>query len=130
MGSHLKTTEPPRTSEETENYFFFFLKRNMCNTRQDNPQQNHPWQGVYPDLIALNELFSAPAAVNPEQPSPWIPSWLLWVFNPFQELSRKLDQQKTNQLHVRGQPLADPANWGVRFTGANTAWAQHRKHHH
>merc|ERR1712038_365496 len=34
------------------------------------------------------------------------------------------------RLHVRGQPLADPASWGVRFTGANAAWAQHRNHHH
>merc|ERR1712083_884317 len=72
MGSHLKTTEPPRTSEETENLFLFLLKPNMCNTRQENPQQNHPWQGVYPDLSSLNELFSPQAAVNPEQPSPWI----------------------------------------------------------
>merc|ERR1712218_588060 len=64
--------EPRRTSEETEYLFLFLLKRNMCNTRQDNPQQNHPWQGVYPDLSSLNELFSAPAAVNPEQPSSWI----------------------------------------------------------
>merc|ERR1711953_367353 len=35
-----------------------------------------------------------------------------------------------HKLHVRGQPLADPANWGVRFTGDNAAWAQHRNHHH
>merc|ERR1712193_121271 len=73
MGSHLKTTEPPRTSEATENNCFFLkIKPKMCNTRQENPQQNHPWQGVYPDLSSLNELFSAPAAVNPEQPSSWI----------------------------------------------------------
>merc|ERR1712130_708030 len=31
-------------------------------------------------------------------------------------------------LHVRGQPLADSANWGVRFTGANAAWDQHMNH--
>merc|ERR1712083_742562 len=47
-------------------------KRNMCNTRQENQQQNHPWQGAYPDLSSLNELFSPQAAVNPEQSSPWI----------------------------------------------------------
>merc|ERR1712079_896161 len=35
-----------------------------------------------------------------------------------------------HRLHVRGQPLADSSNWGVRFTGDNTAWAQHRNHHH
>merc|ERR1711994_99238 len=94
MGSHLKTTEPPRTSEETKFFFLFLLKRNMCNTRQDNPQQNHPWQGAYPDLSSLNELFSPQAAVNPEQPNPWIP----WVCNPSQELNRKLDQHKINPL--------------------------------
>merc|ERR1712228_484051 len=55
--------QEPAICEETEN---------MCNTRQENQQQNHPWQGVYPDLSSLNELFSAPAAVNPEQPSPLI----------------------------------------------------------
>merc|ERR1712110_166014 len=268
MGSHLKTTEPPRTSEETENYFFvFLLKRNMCNTRQENPQQNHPWQGVYPDLSSLNELFSAPAAVNPEQPSSWIAFLASLGLQPIpgaqQEAGPAQDQASAppapqahddrafagvnqsrqqpspgspphpnghscgyscgaphisqllqaitsrlihsssvathasftffcimaflcilfslpgfliqsalyvvlspsllrlplptvlaghllysaisflpplcalflllpclHRLHVRGQPLADPANWGVHFTGANTAWAQHRNHHH
>merc|ERR1739848_900423 len=46
----------------------------MCNTHQQNPQQNQPWQGVYPDLSVLNELFSPQAAVNSETTfsSPWI----------------------------------------------------------
>ena len=79
----------------------------MCNTREQDPQQNHP------DLSSLNELFSTPAAVNPEQPSPSILSWLLWVFNPFQELSRKLDQHKINPLlhrllkHMTIKPLLE-----------------------
>merc|ERR1712088_370766 len=48
-------------------------KEKMCNTRQENPQQNQPWQGAYPDLSALNELFSPQAAVNSDQQSsPWI----------------------------------------------------------
>merc|ERR1712107_252016 len=29
-----------------------------------------------------------------------------------------------HKLHVRGQPLGDPASWGVRFTGSNAAWNQ------
>merc|ERR1712107_24689 len=35
-----------------------------------------------------------------------------------------------HKLHVRGQPLGDPASWGVRFTGSNTAWNQHMNHNH
>merc|ERR1712152_57393 len=35
-----------------------------------------------------------------------------------------------HKLHVRGQPLGDPASWGVRFTGSNTAWNQHVNHNH
>merc|ERR1712218_420480 len=259
--------EPRRTSEETEYLFLFLLTRKMCNTRQDNPQQNHPWQGVYPDLSALNELFSAQAAVNPEQPSSWIAFLASLGLQPIsgaqQEAGPAQDQPSAppapqthddqafagvnqsrqqpspqspphpnghscgyscgaphisqllqaitshlihfssiathasftffcimaflcilstlpgfliqsalyvvlatsllrlplptvlaghllyssipilhplcvlflllpclHRLHVRGQPLADPASWGVRFTGANAAWAQHRNHHH
>merc|ERR1712226_1777339 len=49
-------------------------KVKMCDTHQQNPQQNQPWQGVYPDLSALNELFSPQATVNSEtsSSSPWI----------------------------------------------------------
>merc|ERR1711944_202432 len=49
-------------------------KLKMCNTHQQNPQQNQSWQGVYPDLSALNELFSPQATVNSETSSsyPWI----------------------------------------------------------
>merc|ERR1712004_799476 len=35
-----------------------------------------------------------------------------------------------HKLHVRGQPLGDPASWGVRFTGSNTPWNQHASHNH
>merc|ERR1712211_8338 len=46
----------------------------MCNPQQQSPPQNAAWQGVYPDLSALNELFSTQqaTAANPGQPSPWI----------------------------------------------------------
>merc|ERR1712113_1118505 len=33
-----------------------------------------------------------------------------------------------HKLHVRGQPLGDPASWGVRFTGSNAAWNQNGNH--
>merc|ERR1712228_78120 len=250
--------QEPAICEETEN---------MCNTRQENQQQNHPWQGVYPDLSSLNELFSAPAAVNPEQPSPWIAFLASLGLQPIpgaqQEAGPAQDQPSAppapqthddqafagvnqsrqqpspqspphpnghscgyscgaphisqllqaitsrlihfssvathasftffcimaflcflsslpgfliqsalyvvlatsllrlplstvlaghllystitflhplcalflllpclHRLHVRGQPLADPASWGVRFTGANTAWNQNVNHNH
>merc|ERR1712004_359779 len=35
-----------------------------------------------------------------------------------------------HKLHVRGQPLGDPASWGVRFTGSNAAWNQFVNHNH
>merc|ERR1712211_17730 len=46
----------------------------MCNPQQQNPPQNAAWQGVYPDLSALNQLFSTQQATAADagQPSPWI----------------------------------------------------------
>merc|ERR1712211_11625 len=46
----------------------------MCNAQQQSPSQNTAWQGVYPDLSALNELFSTQqaTAANAGQPFPWI----------------------------------------------------------
>merc|ERR1711874_950842 len=37
-----------------------------------------------------------------------------------------------HKLHVRRLPLANPANWGPRFTGGNAAWThhQHQAHQH
>merc|ERR1712107_42257 len=35
-----------------------------------------------------------------------------------------------HKLHARGQPLGDPASWGVRFTGSNAAWNQNVNHNH
>merc|ERR1712107_694490 len=35
-----------------------------------------------------------------------------------------------HKLHVRGQPLGDPASWCVRFTGSNAAWNQNVNHNH
>merc|ERR1712107_892500 len=49
-------------------------KPKMCNAQQQSPPQNAAWQGVYPDISALNELFSTQqaTAASPGQPSPWI----------------------------------------------------------
>merc|ERR1712226_586373 len=209
-------------------------KPKMCNTHQQNPQQNQPWQGVYPDLSALNELFSPQAAVNsetqdgqtfsgtnsaawgqgqgyhqsppgspqsPPQPNghtcgyscgaPHISQLLQAITSRLLHFSSVATRASVtffcilaffcilsilpgfliqsalyvvlatsllrlplptvlaghllysaitflhplcdlalllpclHRLHVRGQPLADSANWGVRFTGANAAWDQH-----
>merc|ERR1719222_1349385 len=35
-----------------------------------------------------------------------------------------------HRLHVRRLPLANPANWGSGFTGANTAWTHHHNQDH
>merc|ERR1711994_1180018 len=95
-------------------------KRNMCNTRQENPQQNHPWQGVYPDLSSLNELFSAPAAVNPEQPSPLIAFLASLGLQPIPGA-----QQEAGP--AQDQPSAPPApqtHDGQAFAGVNQSRQQ------
>merc|ERR1712038_1395438 len=35
-----------------------------------------------------------------------------------------------HRLHVRRLPLANPANWGPRFTGGNAAWTRHHHQGH
>merc|ERR1712014_435725 len=224
----------------------------MCNPQQQSPPQNTGWQGVYPDLSALNELFStqqATSAANAGQPSPWIGFLASLGLQPISGGQNQQQQQArpeqepsappapeperqegqayagtnsaawgqpqhqpspgasqqprgpscgyscgaphisqllqtiTNRLlhfssvatrasvtffciiaffcflsslpgfliqsalyvvlatsllrlpclhklHVRGQPLGDPASWGVRFTGSNAAWNQHMNHNH
>merc|ERR1711953_1253942 len=197
----------------------------MCNPQQQNPPQNAAWQGVYPDLSALNELFSTQAtAATTGQTSPWIGFLASLGLQPIpggqtqqhqQQQARPEQEQPSappapeterqeghayagtnsaawgqpqhqaspgaplqprghscgyscgaphisqllqtitnrllhfssvatrasltffciiaflcflsslpclHKLHVRGQPLGDPASWGVRFTGSNTAW--------
>merc|ERR1712198_68162 len=88
-------------------------EQKMCNTRQQEPQQTQPWQGAYPDLSALNELFSPQAAVNSEQqPSPWI-AFL-------------------NSLGLQPIPASQPAQQqdGQTFDETNSAaWAQSQGYH-
>merc|ERR1712004_196743 len=212
----------------------------MCNSQQQSPPQNAARQGVYPDLSALNELFSTQAtAASPGQTSPWIGFLASLGLQPIpggqtpqqqQQATPEPERQEghgyagtnsaawgqpghqpspgasqqprghscgyscgaphisqllhtiTNRLihfssvatrasvtflciiaffcflsslpgfliqsalyvvlatslllpclhklHVRGQPLGDPASWGVRFTGSNAAWNQHVNHNH
>merc|ERR1712007_207215 len=214
----------------------------MCNPQQQNPPLNAAWQGVYPDLSALNELFSTQAtAASPGQTSPWIGFLASLGLQPISGGQNQQPQHQpspgasqqprghscgyscgaphisqllqtiTNRLlhfssvatrasvtffciiaffcflsslpgfliqsalyvvlatsllrmplptvlaghllysaisflhpicalflllpclhklHVRGQPLGDPASWGVRFTGSNAAWNQNVNHNH
>merc|ERR1712198_405920 len=88
-------------------------EQKMCNTRQQEPRQTQPWQGAYPDLSALNELFSPQAAVNSEQqPSPWI-AFL-------------------NSLGLQPISASQPAQQQARqtFAGTNSAaWGQGQGYH-
>merc|ERR1712001_674515 len=99
-------------------------KRKMCNTRQENPQQNQPWQGAYPDLSALNELFSPQAAVNSEQQSaPWIAFLSSLGLQP-------IPGARQQARPAQEQPSAPPAPGteqqdGQTFGGTNSAaWGQ------
>merc|ERR1712107_783635 len=83
----------------------------MCNPQQQNPPQNAAWQGVYPDLSALNQLFSTQQALQRMQDSPLrgLTSWLLLACSPSQEArlrsnSNKPDLSRNNLLphqHLR-----------------------------
>merc|ERR1712004_512681 len=101
----------------------------MCNPQQQNPPQNAAWQGVYPDLSALNELFSTQAtAANPGQPSPWI-NFLASL--GLQPISGGQNQQQQQQARPeQEQPSAPPApeterQDGQAYAGTNSAaWGQ------
>merc|ERR1712198_717397 len=108
------------------------IEQKMCNTRQQEPQQTQPWQGAYPDLSALNELFSPQAAVNSEQqPSPWIAFLSSLGLQPI-PASRPAQQQAQP---TQDQPSAPPAyetqqQNGQTFAGTNSAgWAQGQGYH-
>merc|ERR1712209_359006 len=238
MGQSSQTQSTPKTNlNSSENRR---KDPKMCNPQQQSPPQNAAWQGVYPDLSALNELFSTQAtAATPGQTSPWVGFLASLGLQPIpggqnqqqqQQQARpeqeqpsappapeperqegqayagtnsaawgqpqhqaspgasqqprghscgyscgaphisQLLQKITNRLlhfssvatrasvtffciiaflcllspvcalflllpclhklHVRGQPLGDPASWGVRFTGSNAAWNQNVNHNH
>merc|ERR1711994_120734 len=93
-----------------------------------SPPQNAAWQGVYPDLSALNELFSTQATTaRPGQPSPWIgfPASL-----GLQPIPGGQTQQQQQQARPEEQPSAPPApeterQEGQAYAGANSAsWGQ------
>merc|ERR1712004_378003 len=97
----------------------------MCNPQQQSPPQNTAWQGVYPDLSALNELFStqqATSAANAGQPSPWIAFLASLGLQP---ISGSQNQQQ-QQARPEQEPSAPPApeserREGQAYAGTNSA---------
>merc|ERR1712004_526015 len=131
MGSHHRPKVPQRPTGTPEN-----KKREskMCNPQQQSPPQNAAWQGVYPDLSALNELFSTQqaSAANAGQPSPWIGFLASLGLQP---ISGGQNQQQQQQARPeQEQPSAPPApeterQEGHAYAGANSAtWGQPGHH--
>merc|ERR1712004_920499 len=100
-----------------------------CNPHQQSPPQNTAWQGVYPDLSALNELFSTQqaTAASPGQPSPWIGFLASLGLQP---ISGSQNQQQQQQARPEQEPSAPTApeterQEGQAYAGANSAaWGQ------
>merc|ERR1711874_378013 len=125
MGQSSQTHGSPKThSNSREN------KKEMCNPQQQSPPQNAAWQGVYPDLSALNELFSTQqaTAASPGQPSPWIGFLASLGLQP---IPRGQTQQQQQQARPeQEQPSAPPApeterQEGQAYAGTNSAaWGQ------
>merc|ERR1712107_956490 len=92
----------------------------MCNPQQQSPPQNAAWQGVYPDLSALNELFStqqATSAANAGQPSPWINFLASLGLQPIPG-----GQNQQQQQQARPEPERQE---GQAYAGAySAAWGQ------
>merc|ERR1712223_1508577 len=101
----------------------------MYNPQQQSPPQNAAWQGVYPDLSALNELFSTQAtAASPGQPSPWINFLASLGLQPIPGGQTPQQQQQARPEQER--PSAPPApeterQEGQAYAGTNSAaWGQ------
>merc|ERR1712122_429406 len=102
----------------------------MCNPQQQSPPQNAAWQGVYPDLSALNELFSTQQATAADagQPSPWINFLASLGLQPIP--GGQTPQQQQQARPEQEQPSAPPApeterHEGHTYAGTNSAaWRQ------
>merc|ERR1712107_244889 len=94
----------------------------MCNPQQQSPPQNAAWQGVYPDLSALNELFSTQAtAGNPGQTSPWIGFLASLGLQPISG-GQKQQQARPEQERPSAPPAPEPERQGGQaFSGTNSA---------
>merc|ERR1712107_601991 len=127
MGSHHRPKVSQRlrgTAEKTK-------KRTQdVQPTTTEPSQNAAWQGVYPDLSALNELFSTQqaTAANPGQPSPWIGFLASLGLQPIP--GGQTPHQQQGARHEQEQPSAPPApeterQEGQAYPGTNSAaWGQ------
>merc|ERR1712047_237935 len=104
-------------------------KKEMCNPQQQSPPQNAAWQGVYPGLSVLNELFSTQAAAaTPGQTSPWIGFLASLGLQPIS--GGQTQQQQQQARPEQEQPSAPPApeperQEGQAYAGTNSAgWGQ------
>merc|ERR1712018_696686 len=101
----------------------------MCNPQQQSPPQNTGWQGVYPDLSALNELFStqqATSAANAGQPSPWIGFLASLGLQPIPGGQNQQQQQARPEQEPSAPPAPEPERQeGQAYAGTNSAaWGQ------
>merc|ERR1712047_82927 len=120
MGSHPrpKVSQRPTSTREDRR-----KDPKMCNPQQQNPPQNAAWQGVYPDLSALNELFSTQqaTAASPGQPSPWI-NFLASI--GLQPIPGGQNQQQEQQQSAPPPPETERQE-GQAYAGTNSAaWGQ------
>merc|ERR1712213_24287 len=101
----------------------------MCNPQQQSPPQNAAWQGVYPDLSALNELFSTQqttSAANAGQPSPWINFLASLGLQPIPSGGQNQQQQARPEQEPSAPPAPEPERQeGQAYAGTNSAaWGQ------
>merc|ERR1711899_442947 len=129
MGSlrrHKVPQRPTGTPEKTKK-----REPKMCNPQQQSPPQNTAWQGVYPDLSALNELFStqqATSAANAGQPSPWINFLASLGLQPIPGGQKQQQQQARPEQEPSAPPAPETERQeGQAFAGTNSAaWGQPR----
>merc|ERR1712107_600940 len=103
-------------------------KPKMCNAQQQSPPQNTAWQGVYPDLSALNELFSTQqaTAANAGQPSPWIGFLASLGLQPISGGQTPQQQQARPEQEPSAPPVPETERQeGHAYAGTNSAtWGQ------
>merc|ERR1712018_218214 len=125
MGSHHrpKVSQRPRGTTEKKK-----REPKMCNPQQQSPPQNAAWQGVYPDLSALNELFSTQqaTAATPGQTSPWIGFLASLGLQPIPGGQNQQQQQARPEQEPSAPPAPEPERQeGQAYAGTNSAaWGQ------
>merc|ERR1712004_388602 len=95
--------------------------------QQQSPPQNAAWQGVYPDLSALNELFSTQqaTAASPGQSSTWINFLASLGLQPI-HTPQQQQQARPEQEQPSAPPAPEPERQeGQAYAGTNSAaWGQ------